>query len=68
MSDGISKPESLLDNSGSYDSDDDMDVDRNPLQLFGQQCENWEDVYTLFETEHPELLEKFLLLYRTHLR
>ena len=52
----------------SSDSGDDMESSREPIQLFGSKCENWDDVYAVLneQSEQPELLEKFLVLYRIH--
>ena len=52
----------------SSDSDDDMESSREPIQLFGSKCENWDDVHAVLKehSEQPELLDKFLVLYRIH--
>ena len=49
----------------SYDSDDNMELDRQSIQLFGSKCDTWNDVCVVLK-QRPELLEKFLFLYRKH--
>jgi hypothetical protein len=49
------------------ESDDDVDYDHQPFQLFGTNCENWDDVVVVLK-ERPNLLEKFLSCYRKLLK
>ena len=68
MSDTFTKPESSSNHSSFDDSGDNTDFDREPIQLFGYECTNWDDVHALLQSEHPDLLEKFLFIYRMHVK
>jgi hypothetical protein len=49
------------------ESDDDVEYDRQPFQLFGTKCESWDDVVVVLK-ERLNLLESFLFLYRKLLK
>ena len=65
MSDSSSRSVSPQGESSDYD-----DLIRQPIQLFGLKCEKWDDVYAVLKdhSDHPELLDKFLILYCTHIK
>lgn len=70
MSDTSTTSLSAQDESSVYDSEDDMESNRRPIHLFGRKCENWDDVHAVLveRSEQPELLDKFLFLYRIHVK
>ena len=68
MSEALGKSEYSSNYSSLDDSGDDTDADREPIQLFNLKCDNWNDVYAVIQSEQPELLEKFLFLYRRHVK
>lgn len=66
MSGTLEKPVSPEYDSNDYDSDDsddNVELDRQPMQLFGSKCDNWNDVCAALK-QRPKLLEDSLFLYR----